>query len=74
MTGSGRVLTARLGREVDSGLADASDWEEAIMRTLVYHGPKNVSVDEVSDATVERPTDALIRFTTTNIYANDLHR
>ena len=44
------------------------------MRTLVYHGPKNVSVDEVSDATVERPTDALIRFTTTNIYANDLHR
>jgi glutathione-independent formaldehyde dehydrogenase len=43
------------------------------MRALVYHGPKNVSVDEVPDARVERPTDALVRITTTNICGSDLH-
>ncbi len=43
------------------------------MRALVYHGPKNVSVDEVPDAKVERPTDALVRITTTNICGSDLH-
>ena len=43
------------------------------MRALVYHGPKNVSVDEVPDATIERPTDALVRITTTNICGSDLH-
>ncbi len=43
------------------------------MRALVYHGPKNVSVDEVQDATIERPTDALVRITATNICGSDLH-
>jgi glutathione-independent formaldehyde dehydrogenase len=43
------------------------------MRALVYHGPKKVSVDEVPDARIERPTDALIRVTTTNICGSDLH-
>ncbi len=43
------------------------------MRALVYHGPKNVSVDEVPDATIERPTDALVRITTTSICGSDLH-
>src|ERR1700709_1806381 len=43
------------------------------MRALVYHGPKNVSVDEVPDAKIERPTDALVRITTTNICGSDLH-
>ena len=43
------------------------------MRALVYHGPKNVSVDEVPDARIERPTDALVRITTTNICGSDLH-
>src|ERR1700710_1387705 len=46
---------------------------EILMRALVYHGPKNVSVDEVPDAKIERPTDALIRITTTNICGSDLH-
>ena len=35
-------------------------------------GPRKVSVDEVPDATIERPTDALIKITTTNISASDL--
>jgi threonine dehydrogenase-like Zn-dependent dehydrogenase len=32
-----------------------------------------VSVDEVADAKIERPTDALIKITTTNICGSDLH-
>jgi threonine dehydrogenase-like Zn-dependent dehydrogenase len=43
------------------------------MRAVVYHGPKNISVDEVPDAVIEKPTDALIRITTTNICGSDLH-
>ncbi len=43
------------------------------MRALVYHGPKDVSVDEVPDAKIEKPTDVLVRITTTNICGSDLH-
>ncbi|GAA2754600.1 glutathione-independent formaldehyde dehydrogenase [Amnibacterium kyonggiense] len=43
------------------------------MRALVYHGPKDVSVDEVPDARIEQPTDAVVRITTTNICGSDLH-
>jgi threonine dehydrogenase-like Zn-dependent dehydrogenase len=43
------------------------------MRALVYHGPKNVSIDDVPDARIERPTDALVKITTTNICGSDLH-
>src|SRR3978361_1284024 len=43
------------------------------MRALVYHGPKNVSVDQVPDAAIERPTDVLVKITTTNICGSDLH-
>ena len=40
---------------------------------LVYEGPKSVSVKDVPDATVEKPTDVLVRITTTNICGSDLH-
>jgi glutathione-independent formaldehyde dehydrogenase len=43
------------------------------MRALVYHGPRKVSVDEVPDAKIEKPTDALVRITATNICGSDLH-
>jgi threonine dehydrogenase-like Zn-dependent dehydrogenase len=43
------------------------------MRALVYHGPRQVAVEEVPDATIEKPTDALIRITATNICGSDLH-
>ncbi len=43
------------------------------MRALVYHGPRNVSVEQVPDAAIEKPTDALIRITATNICGSDLH-
>jgi glutathione-independent formaldehyde dehydrogenase len=43
------------------------------MKAVVYEGPKTVSVKEVPDARIERPTDALVRITTTNICGSDLH-
>ncbi len=43
------------------------------MKAVVYHGPRNVSVDDVPDARIEKPTDALVRITSTNICGSDLH-
>ena len=43
------------------------------MKALVYHGPKQVSVDNVPDSTIEKATDVIIRLTTTNICGSDLH-
>ena len=43
------------------------------MKAVVYHGPRNVSVDDVPDANIEKPTDALVRITATNICGSDLH-
>ena len=43
------------------------------MKALVYHGTKDVSVDIVPDAKIEKPTDVVVRITTTNICGSDLH-
>jgi glutathione-independent formaldehyde dehydrogenase len=43
------------------------------MKALVYDGPRQVSVKDVPDARIERPTDVLVRITTTNICGSDLH-
>jgi threonine dehydrogenase-like Zn-dependent dehydrogenase len=43
------------------------------MRALVYDGPRQVSVRDVPDARIERPTDVLVRVTATNICGSDLH-
>ncbi|MCU1489269.1 MAG: Alcohol dehydrogenase GroES domain protein [Acidimicrobiaceae bacterium] len=43
------------------------------MKGLVYRGPRQVAVEEVDDATIEEPLDAVIRITTTNICGSDLH-
>jgi glutathione-independent formaldehyde dehydrogenase len=43
------------------------------MRALVYNGPRDVSVKKVPDPKIERPTDVLVRITTTNICGSDLH-
>ena len=43
------------------------------MKAVVYNGPHNVSVNDVPDAKIERPTDALVRITSTNICGSDLH-
>lgn len=43
------------------------------MKALVYNGPRDVSVDDVPDARIEKPTDVLVEITTTNICGSDLH-
>lgn len=43
------------------------------MKALVYNGARDVSVNEVPDAKVERPNDVVIKLTTTNICGSDLH-
>ena len=37
------------------------------MKAVVYKGPNEVSVEDVPDAKIERPTDVLVRITATNI-------
>ena len=43
------------------------------MKAVVYKGPYEVSVEDVPDAKIERPTDVLVRITATNICGSDLH-
>jgi glutathione-independent formaldehyde dehydrogenase len=43
------------------------------MKAVVYNGPRDVVVKDVPDARIERPTDALVKITTTNICGSDLH-
>ncbi|MES2977696.1 MAG: glutathione-independent formaldehyde dehydrogenase [Pseudomonadota bacterium] len=43
------------------------------MRALVFNGPRDVSVQDVPDAQIERATDVLVRITSTNICGSDLH-
>ncbi len=43
------------------------------MKALVYKGARDVAVEEVPDPRIERPTDAIIKLTTTNICGSDLH-
>jgi glutathione-independent formaldehyde dehydrogenase len=43
------------------------------MKGLVYQGAKKVAVEEVPDAKIQGPLDAVIRLTTTNICGSDLH-
>jgi glutathione-independent formaldehyde dehydrogenase len=43
------------------------------MKAVVYNGPCDVSVKDVPDAKIERPTDVLVRITSTNICGSDLH-
>jgi glutathione-independent formaldehyde dehydrogenase len=43
------------------------------MKALVYNGPRDVQVKNMPDAKIERPTDVLVKITTTNICGSDLH-
>ena len=43
------------------------------MKALVYNGPRDVQLKTMPDAKVERPTDVLVRITSTNICGSDLH-
>lgn len=43
------------------------------MKAVTYQGMKNVKVKEVSDASIQKPDDVLVRITTTAICGSDLH-
>lgn len=43
------------------------------MRALTYHGTRDVRVDSVPDPTIEQPTDAIIRVTSSGLCGSDLH-
>jgi threonine dehydrogenase-like Zn-dependent dehydrogenase len=43
------------------------------MKAVTWQGKRNVSVDSVPDPTIQEPTDAIVRITTTNICGSDLH-
>ena len=43
------------------------------MKALVWHGTRDVRVDEVPDPKIQEPTDAIIRITSSGICGSDLH-
>src|SRR5579875_1221859 len=43
------------------------------MKAVVYRGPRQVAIEDVPDPKIERPTDAIVRITSTNICGSDLH-
>jgi threonine dehydrogenase-like Zn-dependent dehydrogenase len=43
------------------------------MKAVTYHGKRDVRVDDVSDPTIEQPTDAIVRITSSGICGSDLH-
>jgi threonine dehydrogenase-like Zn-dependent dehydrogenase len=44
-----------------------------VMRALTWHGRRDVRVETVPDATIEEPTDAVIRVTSSGLCGSDLH-
>jgi threonine dehydrogenase-like Zn-dependent dehydrogenase len=43
------------------------------MKAVAWHGKRDVRIDNVADPGIEKPTDAVIRITTTAICGSDLH-
>jgi threonine dehydrogenase-like Zn-dependent dehydrogenase len=43
------------------------------MKALTWHGKRDVRVDSVADPSIQEPTDAIVRITTTAICGSDLH-
>lgn len=43
------------------------------MKAVTWQGRKDIRVEEVPDPTIEEPTDAIVRITTTGLCGSDLH-
>jgi threonine dehydrogenase-like Zn-dependent dehydrogenase len=43
------------------------------MKAVTWHGRRDMRVEEVPDPTIEQPTDAVVRITTTGLCGSDLH-
>src|SRR4051794_27934351 len=65
-----RVLSGALA---SLGPSEPCGSPEAEMKALVYHGPGSKAWEDVPDATIEEPTDVVVRVDTTTICGTDLH-
>jgi threonine dehydrogenase-like Zn-dependent dehydrogenase len=43
------------------------------VKALTFHGKRDVRIDEVPDPSIQKPTDAIVRVTSTAICGSDLH-
>ncbi len=43
------------------------------MKAVAWHGKRDVRVDTVPDPTIVKPTDAIVKITSTAICGSDLH-
>ena len=43
------------------------------MRAVVYQDPFKVTIEDVPDPTIEKPTDVIVRVTSSAICGSDLH-
>jgi threonine dehydrogenase-like Zn-dependent dehydrogenase len=43
------------------------------MKAVTFHGRRDVRVDRIEDPTIEEPTDAIVRITSSGICGSDLH-
>jgi len=43
------------------------------MKALTWHGRRDVRIDDVPEPTIEQPTDAIVRVTSTGLCGSDLH-
>jgi hypothetical protein len=58
----------RPGNPVWPDEREVSEWrEEAEMKALTFHGRRDVRVDNVPDPAIKKPTDAIVRVTSTAI-------
>lgn len=43
------------------------------MKAVTYQGPRNIEVQQVEDAKIEKNDDIIVKITTTAICGSDLH-
>ena len=71
LPGDPRSVYSSPGRLAGASLAGAND-DGPEMKASVYHGPGDVRIDDVPDAALREPTDALVRITRAGICGSDL--
>lgn len=47
--------------------------EQKTMKSLVYHGPNQISLDDVPVPQIQKPTDVIVKVTLASICGSDLH-
>ena len=48
-------------------------YKEIIMKAVVFNGKKKISIENVKDPEIEKPTDIILKVTSTAICGSDLH-